>query len=155
MENTLPNIFADEVETKVNDTQPAINETSVKTDKKEKVEKTKTLKEPRRILPELIVELIKLKIPVSLSEKGYLVHGFYGLNKYGYAELLETEKENQYVVYDSKKKEYLINNFEDLVRFNSHVWKLFYNEKKDEYIDADEHWFSYLTKFKCVRSVPL
>lgn len=118
-------------------------------------DKIKILKEPKRILPELITEVLSHKIPVTLSENGYLIGGFYGLNKTGFVELFDTENDNQLVAYDNKKKLHIINSFEDLVKFNATIWKAFYNEKKSEYLDASDLWLDLLTKYKCVRSVPL
>lgn len=157
----MDNVFAQNNLTNNNvNVNDNVKEKSEQTEKKQKPQsnenskKTKTVA-PKRTLPDLILEILKHKIPVTLTDKGYEISGFYGLNRVGVAELFDTELDGQMITYDNRKHEHIIKTFDDLVKFNAHIWKAYFNEKKGEYLEADDMWSELLIKHKCVRNVPL
>ena len=97
-------------------------------------------KEPIRVLPSLIEELLKKNISVKLTTDGYLIGGFYGA---GYIRLQDSIEKNVFIAFDHKDKKHLIKSFDDLIVLNKEVWKFYY--KKDKaWKKADQAWFDYM-----------
>lgn len=114
------------------------------------------LAKPNRILPNIIEELLEKEIPVTLAKDGYYVGGFYGLNenidKKGFAFAQETSEENTLLFVDSRNNKHLVRDFEDMVRFNNHVWGLFF--KSEEYKKPDTLWFGYMLEHGVLNITP-
>lgn len=111
---------------------------------------------PNRTLPKLIEELLEKDIPVVLAKDGYYIGGFYGLNthnKKGYAFAQDTSEANTLVFYDNKNNECAVKKFEDLVRFNSHVWSAFFKLSED-YKKPDSMWFGYMLEYNALSITP-
>lgn len=124
-------------------------EGKAKSEKSTRKTKTQVKDKPNRSLPKLIEELLNKNIKVGLSKNGYLVYGFYGLNDDGYAELLESKDNKDILVsYDNRKKEHVIQTFEDLVRFNGLIWKVY--KKQKEHRQDLLIWLNYLVEYECI-----
>lgn len=77
----------------------------------------------------------------EFQELGFLVivYGFYGLNDDGYAELLESKDNKDILVsYDNRKKEHVIQTFEDLVRFNGQKDEQLQKQSSDVFGEQDD-----------------
>lgn len=119
-------------------------------------ENTQVLPSPNRTLPKLIEIALEKDIPVYLTKDGYYVGGFYGLNsgnKKGFAFAQDTSEANTLVFYDSKNNQCAIRSFEDLVKFNSHVWSSFYKLSED-YKKPDSLWFGYMLEYNALNITP-
>lgn len=114
------------------------------------------LTQPARKIPKVIEEALKNNIPVTLSKEGYYVGGFYGLNadtsNEGFAFANETSEPDTLVFYDSKNHRHLVKNFDDLIKFNHHVWHLFH--KSDEYKKPHILWFGFLLQNDLLNITP-
>lgn len=105
-------------------------------------------------LPKVIQELINNDFDVIINKSGYLVKGFYGNNPrnstfinsddYVGSLLIRVENSGTYG-YDFKGKKHLLNNFEDVIKLNHHIWKNFI--KDEQYKKVDEHWFKFLYSY--------
>lgn len=102
-------------------------------------------------LPKVIQELINNDFDVTLNKSGYLVKGFYGnnpkhstfVNSDNYVGSLLIRVENSLAYgYDFKGKKHLLNNFEDVIKLNHHIWKNFI--KDEQYKKVDDSWFKFL-----------
>lgn len=115
------------------------------------------LEQPHRKLPKLIEEVLKHNIPVRLSSNGYYIGGFYGLNadkdNSGFAFAQETSEPEALVFYDNKNGKHLIKNFEDLVKFNNHVWGAFF-KLSEEYRKPEILWFGFLLQYGVLSITP-
>lgn len=119
-------------------------------------ENIQVLPSPNRTLPKLIEEVLEKEMPVILSKDGYYIGGFYGLNsgnKKGYVFAQDTSEANTLVFYDSKNNQCSVKTFEELVRFNSHVWSAFY-KSSEEYKKPDSLWFGYMLEFNALNITP-
>lgn len=119
-------------------------------------ETTQILPSPNRTLPKLIEEILEKDLPVFLSKDGYYVGGFYGLNpgsKKGFAFAQDTSEANTLVFFDSKNNPCAIRGFEDLVKFNSHIWSSFYKLSED-YKKPDSLWFGYMLEYNVLNITP-
>lgn len=117
----------------------------------------KIVDSPVRQLPKLINELLEKNFTILLTKNGYYVEGFYGINanegKIGYAFGQETSEANVLVFFDSKGHKHLIKSFEDLVKFNSHVWGIFY-KVAEEFKKPNAKWFSYMLELGALNITP-
>lgn len=104
-----------------------------------------------RVLPPVIEEAITHGFDIVLNKHGYLVEGFYGMLPFegddakkfkGHALLVASNKEDILLAIDPKGKKHPIANFDDLIKFNHHVWKHFV--KEEPYKIASQIWFSHL-----------
>lgn len=133
------------------------NSNAVKKAKKPKEESgLKIVDNPVRQLPAIINELLEKNFSIILSKNGYYVEGFYGLNhdgKTGFAFGQETNEPNTLIFFDSKGHKHVIKNFEDLVKFNSHVWAVFY-KLSDEYKKPNTKWFGYMLELGALNITP-
>lgn len=137
---------------------------SSESEEKKKIKKNKNdlgniqvLEYPNRTLPKLIEELIEKNFTVILSNNGYYIEGFYGLEtnpKYkGYVFAQDTSESNTLVVYDVKGHKTLIKNFENLVEFNSLIWGAFI-KLDEEYKKPNMKWFSYMFEYGYLNITP-
>ena len=111
---------------------------------------------PIRKIPSIINELLEKNFSIILSKSGYYVEGFYGLNhegKLGYAFSQETTEPDTLVFYDSKGHKHIVKSFEDLVKFNSHVWGIFYKQSED-YKKPNQKWFGYMLELGALNITP-
>lgn len=126
-------------ENKINTNEPA----------KKKGLGVEILEKPKRILPSIIEELLDKNISVILSKDGYFIEGFYGLNenigKKGFVFAQETNEDGSLIFLDARNSKHVVKNFEELVRFNNHVWGQFF--KQDEYQKPDTNWLSYMLEY--------
>jgi hypothetical protein len=116
----------------------------------------KVVDNPVRHLPAIINELLEKNFSIILSKNGYYVEGFYGLNpdgKTGYAFAQETTEANTLVFFDAKGHKHLVKSFEDLVKFNSHVWGIFYKQSED-YKKPNSKWFGYMLELGALNITP-
>lgn len=115
------------------------------------------LEKPVRKLPKVIEEVLKNNIEVRLTSNGYYVDGFYGLGadkgQLGFAFAQETSEPDTLVFYDNKNAKHVIRNFEDLVKFNNHVWGAFFKLSED-YKKPDLKWFSFLLQYGVLSITP-
>lgn len=143
-------------ETSIDNTKGA-SEEKKEAKKSKGVEPTfKVVDNPVRQLPTIINELLEKKFSIILSKNGYYVEGFYGLNhegKLGYAFGQETNEPNTLVFYDAKGHKNLIKSFEDLVKFNSQVWGVFYKLSED-YKKPSQKWFGYMLELGALNITP-
>lgn len=110
---------------------------------------------PQRVLPDLINEILDKKFSVRLTNKGYLISGFYGLgddeNK-GFASVQETNT-GSLIFFDNKGHKHLITNFEDVVKFHNYIWGVFF-KISDEYKKPDINWFPYMLQYGVLNITP-
>ncbi len=107
------------------------------------------IKTPRRVLPNLIEELLKNGIEVSLDEHGYRIGGFYGLNS---VLMQDTDVEDVFVCNDQKGKKVIISSFKDLAILHKNVWSFFM--KQPEYKKVNTIWFPHLLELDLLDIVP-
>ena len=139
------------------------NEQDIEKKKKNKIKSefdlndgVQILPSPNRTLPKLIEELLEKDIPVSLSKNGYYIGGFYGLNansKKGFVFAQDTSEANTLVFFDSKNSPCAVKNFEDLVKFHSHVWASFF-KISEEYKKPESMWFGYMLEYSVLNITP-
>lgn len=118
-------------------------------------EGVEVLPSPNRTLPNLIEELLEKNFNVVLSKDGYFVNGFYSLStngKKGYVFIQDTTERNVLVAYDHKGNPSAIKNFNDLVKFNSQIWSVFY--KLEEHKKPDMFWFPYMLELGVLNISP-
>lgn len=112
---------------------------------------------PNRTLPKLIEELIEKEFTIILSNNGYYIEGFYGLetnSKHkGFAFAQDTSESNTLVFYDTKGHKHLIKNFENLVEFNSTIWGSFI-KFAEEYKKPNMKWFPYMFEYGYLNITP-
>jgi hypothetical protein len=115
------------------------------------------LEKPARKLPSIIEETLNNNISVELATNGYYVSGFYGINsekgKTGYAFIQETSEPDTLVAYDNKGAKHVLKNFEDLVKFHSHIWGTFFKLSED-YRKPDMKWFPFLLQYNALNITP-
>jgi len=137
-------------------TSSAVSEDKKKAKKAKEELSFKIVDAPVRQLPSLINELLEKGFSIILSKTGYYVEGFYGLNhegKLGFAFGQETTEVNTLVFFDAKGHKHTIKSFEDLVKFNSHVWGVFY-KISDEYKKPNPKWFGYMLDLGALNITP-
>lgn len=120
------------------------------------VKENEILPTPNRTLPKLIEELLEKNIPIILSKDGYYVGGFYGLGegeKKGFVFAKDTTEANTLAFIDNKGNFYSIKNFEELVKYNNHIWAAFY-KLSDDYKKPNSLWFSYLLEYNVLNITP-
>jgi len=129
----------------------------VKKAKESEYPNLKIIENPIRKLPSLINELLEKNFSIILSKNGYYVSGFYGLNKdtdiAGYAFGQETNDSGVIVFFDSKGHKHIIKSFEDLVKFNSQVWGVFY-KVAEKYKKPDAQWFGDMLEMGALNITP-
>lgn len=133
------------------------------TEDKKKVKKSKdgefnlkVVDAPVRQLPTIINEVLDKGFSVILSKNGYYVEGFYGLNhdgKFGYAFGQETTEPNTLVFYDAKGHKHPVKSFEDLVKFNSQIWGVFY-KVSEEFKKPNQKWFGFMLELGALNITP-
>lgn len=133
------------------------NEAKKKKAKEDALANVQILNEPNRKLPKIIEELLQKDVPVVLAKNGYYVGGFYGLNqeigKAGFAFAQETSEFDTLVFVDNKNHKHLVKSFEDLVKFNNHVWSIYFKLSED-YRKPDTLWFGYMLQYGVLSITP-
>lgn len=155
-DNQYNEVF-NENEVNDNSVNDAEKKKAVKKPKDAELGNIQTLEFPNRTLPNLIEELLEKNFPVTLAKDGYMVGGFYGLgqdkgNK-GFAFAQDTSEANCLVFYDNKNHKHLVRSFNDLVKFNNHVWGLFFKQS-DDYKRPDAMWFPHLLEQGVLNIMP-
>lgn len=115
------------------------------------------LEKTTRVLPKAIEDAVSNGIPVILTQRGYLIKGFYGLETIvghpGFAFVQETEDSSLLVAYDNKEHQFPIKSFEDLVKFNNLIWGVFY-KISEQHKKPDSLWFELMLKHDAVSITP-
>ena len=122
---------------------------------KEKVELVKYNENDNRIIPKLIIELINHGFEIKITQSGYELEGFYGLNNNGYAVIVEAKINDgdiQLISYDNKKKFHILNTFDDVVNFNHLIFKNFFKSKN---YTLNDKWLEELMKRKLLSVSPV
>lgn len=138
------------------DSSNTVNEEKKKAKKPKDESGLKIVDNPVRQLPAIINELLEKKFSIILSKNGYYVEGFYGLNhdgKLGHAFGQETNEVGTLIFYDSKGHKHIVKSFEDLVKFNSLVWGVFYKQS-DEFKKPNSKWFGYMLELGALNITP-
>lgn len=150
----IPLIDVDEMvkpDTMDNDTK------SKETQPKVVKEKVKISKTPNRLLPPLIELIMEKGISVKLTKEGYLIGGFYGLNN-GYLQLFEQDSTSTIsnvdalIAMDNRKKMHVINHFDDLIKMNLTIWKVYSKEKEFKHLDNE--WYPHIIGSEFISITP-
>lgn len=145
------------IEEKTQDVQQENSIVEKKKAKKKDDSGLKVIDNPIRNLPSVINEVLEKNFSVILTKTGYYIEGFYGLGvengTVGFAFGQETNEPNVLIFFDSKGHKHVIKSFEDLVKFNNHVWGVFY-KISDEYKKPNHKWFGYMLELGVLNITP-
>lgn len=147
--------------------QTQIQTDEIQKDNSEELKKAKKAKQtdlngahivehPKRGLPALVLELLNKNMTVQVTNNGYYLSGFYGLNKengVGYIFFQETSDPELLAFYDSKNNKHPVRTFEDLVTLNATIWGQFFKISA-EYKKPDSTWFPYMLEYGVINITP-
>lgn len=155
--NIQENQMTSSVVSAVSQNKEVVSNIAKKPKKKDELDGLKIVDNPSRSLPKIINELLEKNFSIVLTKNGYLVEGFYGLSHdtqhVGFAFGQETTDNNVLVFFDAKGHKHVIKSFEDLVRFNSLVWGVFY-KVSEEYKKPNPKWFLHMLELGALNITP-
>lgn len=124
---------------------------------KKKALTLKIIDKPVRNLPKLIGELLNKNFSVVLTQNGYYIEGFYGIQQNesfkGYIFAQETTEDGTLAFFDAKGHKHYIKTFEELASLNSIVWGQFY-KTTDEYKKPNAKWFGFMLELGVLNITP-